>query len=157
MAARWNRLLDARILPFARARRGGQGLPVVLTEVGLTPYRRTTVAPHQAGRPPERMASADEQVNGYQAILEGIRGRAGDLLAVYAWHWGMPGGEDSAWYLHPNGADNRPNSPHDEALGNRAALLLVQAARAGLAPDITAQTPPASCPRTCGNFQDPRR
>jgi hypothetical protein len=130
MKARWNRLLDERIIPFARARKAGKGLPVVFTEFGFSPYGRTTVKPHQGGISVGRTSDVDEQMNGYQAFLEGVRGRKRDLVAIYAWHWGMPGSEDSPWYLRPNGVENRPNSTHDEALGNRAAEFLLRIARA---------------------------
>ena len=41
----WNTLLDANMLPFAEARKGALGMPVVITEHGLNPFNRATVQP----------------------------------------------------------------------------------------------------------------
>lgn len=99
VTARWNEIFDARIVPFARARKAGAGMPIVLTEAGLIPYNRTTVEPSSDRFARSQPADADEQINGYRALVDAVKKRQGPLLAVHVWHWGMPGSERSAWSL----------------------------------------------------------
>lgn len=122
----WNSLLDGSILPFADQRKGGSGMPVILTEHGLIPYNRTTVAPYSENPGYTQPLDQDEQINGYDAMLRSLDGRADadDLLEVYLWHWGMRGAHDSFWFLNPNAEDNEPGSKYDETLGIPAAKFL---------------------------------
>lgn len=127
---RWNELLDEEILPFAAARKGGAGMEVVFTEHGLIPFNRTTVTPwnYQNG---ENQVDQDEQLNGYQALIEALDGRRDRLGEVYLWQWGMPGAAGSYWYLNPDGV-NVPGNGYDESLGAPAARFLAQYAQTGL-------------------------
>ena len=122
--ANWDSILDGDILPFAAARKGGAGMPVIFTEHGLIPYNRTTVIPYAgpgAGQPVDQA----EQINGYNGLLNALDGRADDddLLETYLWQWGMPGAEGSYWYLNPSGVDDL-STPFNESLGNPAAQYL---------------------------------
>jgi hypothetical protein len=121
----WNSELDDDILPFAAARKGGAGMPVIFTEHGLIPYNRTTVTPYSSAPGGSQPTDPDEQTNGYNGLLNALDGRAADddLLEVYLWQWGMPGADGSYWYLNPNGVDN-PETTYDESLGNPAAQYL---------------------------------
>ncbi len=126
VAANWDGILDSNILPFADARKGGAGMPVILAEHGLIPYNRTTVRPYSEDPGYNQPLDQDEQINGYDAMLNSLDGRAAadDLLEVYLWHWGMDGAHDSFWFLNPNAEDNQPGSKYDETLGIPAAKFL---------------------------------
>ena len=133
----WNNVLDGQVLPFAQDRKSGEGMPVILTEHGLIPWNRTTVQPYSenpmwSGQP----VDIDEQINGYDALLRALDGRAenDDLLEVYLWQWGMPGAHDSLWFLHPYAEDNEPDSKYDETLSRAAARFLSQFATSALIP-----------------------
>ncbi len=133
----WNSILDGQMLPFARNRKSGEGMPVILTEHGLIPWNRTTAQPYSenpmwSGQP----VDVDEQINGYDALLRALDGRAAndDLLEVYLWQWGMPGAHDSLWFLHPYAEDNEPGSKYDETLSRAAARFLSRFATSALTP-----------------------
>jgi len=127
---RWNELLDEEILPFAAERKGGAGMEVVFTEHGLIPFNRTTVTPWNYLNG-ENAVDQDEQLNGYQALIEALDGRRDRLGEVYLWQWGMPGAAGSYWYLNPDGVDV-PGNGYDESLGAPAARFLAAYAQTGL-------------------------
>jgi len=91
----WNAMFDNDILPFAGARKGGQGMPVVLTEYGLLAYNRCV--------PQNRDGTLDqnEQIMGFEALLSAMDHRLtdDDLLAMHVWHWWVPGG-GSEWCMN---------------------------------------------------------
>ncbi len=119
-----NNRLDNSILPFAQSRKGGAGMPVVFTETGLIPFNRTTVAPYSDNPGFTQPVDQGEQINGFHALIDALDGRAEKLLEVDFWHWGMPGAEESFWYLNTHGVQNVPGSQFDESLGNPAANFL---------------------------------
>ena len=128
--ASWDDLLDNVILPFADARKGGAGMPVVFTEHGLIPYNRTTTKPFSdsfgtSGEPVDQ----DERLAGYQGLINAIDGRAasGDLLEVHLWHWGMPGAAESFWYTDLDAVNENAGQAFDrfdESLGNPTGQFL---------------------------------
>jgi len=91
---------------FAQARKGGVGMPVVLTEVGLIPYNRTTTKPYQSSGTfdPVQEQDSAEQTNAFEALLRATEGTASWLPETYVWHWGMDGATGSDWYIHPGDA-----------------------------------------------------
>lgn len=124
VAANWTSILDNQLVPFANARKGGDGIELVLTEHGLIPFNRTTVLPYSENAAFTQPVDTDEQVNGYAGLIKAIDGRLDDLAEVHIWHWGMPGAEDSFWYLQPDGLD--VGGPRfDESLSQPAAQFLV--------------------------------
>jgi hypothetical protein len=133
----WNNILDGQVLPFAADRKGGEGMPVILTEHGLIPWNRTTVKPYSENpKWSGQSVDVDEQVNGYDALLRSLDGRAAsnELLEAYLWQWGMPGAYDSLWFLHPYAEDNAPGSKYDETLSRAAARFLNHFATSALTP-----------------------
>ena len=128
----WDNLLDSAILPFAGARKGGAGMPVIFTEHGLIPYNRTTTRPYDesfatGGQPVDQ----DERLAGYRGLINAIDGRAAaddeKLLEVHLWQWGMPGAAESFWYTHTDAVNENAGQPwdrFDESLGNPVGQFL---------------------------------
>lgn len=102
----WNDRLDNEILPFAGALRGGQGLPVVLTEVGYLPYNRTAVNPQNSAG----TVDTDEQVMAFKGLNRALDGRKEDLGAIHVWQWGMEGSNGSLWNIAAGGPADQPNN-----------------------------------------------
>jgi hypothetical protein len=94
------------IVPFAAARKGGAGMPLLMTEHGSIPYDQTTVRPYSWSR---GAPDPYEQRNDYEALMRALDGRAanapaaGRLEEVHIWQWSMPGTEGSAFLLDPDG------------------------------------------------------
>jgi hypothetical protein len=113
LEASWTSVLDNPaggfahgIVAFAAARKGGTGMPFVMTEHGSIPYDESTVAPYAwGGGPPDPY----EQRNDYEALMRALDGRAADPIAlgrveeVHLWQWAMPGTEGSFFLLDPGG------------------------------------------------------
>lgn len=99
--AQWTAALNT-LRSFAAARKGGTGMPVVLTEVGLIPYNRTTTAPSSAGFVTSQAVDSDEQTKAFTALLRATADTAAWLPELYVWHWTMPGDGTSAWQMHPD-------------------------------------------------------
>lgn len=106
MEAGWDNLLDSQILPFAAARQGGEGLPVVLTEVGYLPRNRTAVMPQNEGG----AIDAAEQTMAFNGLINAADGRKAELRAIHVWQWGMPGSDGSLWNMDPTLPANQPNN-----------------------------------------------
>ena len=122
--ANWNILLDGNILPFAQARKGAAGMPVVVTEHGLIPFNRTSVQPWSENPGYSQPVDQDEQISGLNGLITAMDQRVDNVPAIHLWQWGMPGADDSFWYLNPNGVQNQLGSKFDESLGNPAAQFL---------------------------------
>ena len=120
----WRQQLNTIVIPFVRSLKGGQGMPLVMTESGLTPFNRTTVAPWSENFGYNQPVDQGEQINGYKGLLNATDGWAYKLEEIQIWHWGMPGAENSFWFVNPNGVDDLPGSKFDESLGNPAAQFL---------------------------------
>lgn len=106
MEAAWDNRLNNAILPFAAARKGGEGMPVVLTEVGYLPYNRT-------GRTPQNESGAidtAEQRMAFNGLINAIDGRKEEMSAIHIWQWGMPGSDGSKWNIDPTLPANQPNN-----------------------------------------------
>lgn len=131
------------ILTYAAVRKGGVGMPVVLTEHGTVPYDKTTTKPYDAWV--SSTPDVQEQRDDYDALMQAADGRAASALSdgrldeIHLWHWGMPGAAGSRYFLDPEGDDivdgaqaaqfleafvATAPSPDVPALG-RAGLLLV--------------------------------
>lgn len=96
--ANWERALhDLR--DFAAARKSGRGMPVVLTEVGVTPYNRGSTEPWS-----DRFQQPDsaEQANVFDALLRATNATGDWLPEFYAWHWPMDGAAGSKFLIHPD-------------------------------------------------------
>jgi hypothetical protein len=113
LQTRWLSVLDNPaggfahgIVPFAAARKGGAGMPLLITEHGSIPYDKTTVRPYSSNR---GAPDPYEQRNDYEALMRALDGRAdnaaaaGRLEEVHIWQWSMPGTEGSAFLLDPDG------------------------------------------------------
>ena len=120
----WNNRLDNQILPFAANRQSGDGLPVVLTEVGYLPYNRTTVNPQNSGV----TVDTDEQVMAFKGLTRALDGRADELSAMHIWQWGMPGSNGSLWNINSAAPLDQPNNL---PLGEWLSTFVSQAALAG--------------------------
>ncbi len=94
------------IAAFAAARKGGAGMPLVMTEHGSIPYDKTTVRPYRWG---SGTPDPYEQRNDYEALMRALDGRAATTLTagrideVHIWQWSMPGTEGSFFVLDPDG------------------------------------------------------
>lgn len=94
------------ILAFAAERKGGMGMPVVLTEHGICALDKATVEPFNF-RCPNSSSDLAEQHNDYLALMyaaDGLRARPpadGQLDAIHIWHWKMAGAEGSQYALDP--------------------------------------------------------
>jgi hypothetical protein len=117
LAASWQRVLDDPaagfahgIVPFAAARKGGAGMPFIMTEHGTIPYDKTTVTPWSAG-PAGNPPDPYEQRNDYEALARAADQRraapvaSGRLEEIHVWQWGMPGADGSLFFLDPEGDD----------------------------------------------------
>ncbi|MCU0983010.1 MAG: dockerin type I domain-containing protein [Pirellulaceae bacterium] len=95
--ANWERAChDLR--DFAAARKSGRGMPVVLTEVGVTPYNRGSTEPWSSRfQEPE----SAEQANVFDALLRATDETGAWLPEFYAWHWPMDGAAGSKFLIHP--------------------------------------------------------
>lgn len=132
VSGKWNTVLNTNdglgggvgVFGFAQARKAGDGMPVVFTEIGLIPFNRTTVQPWSENPGYSQPQDPDEQVNGYDALLRATDGLGDVLPEIHFWHWGMPGAADSFWYIHPEGTDIG-GTKFQESLGNQAAGFLV--------------------------------
>jgi hypothetical protein len=84
---------------FAAARKSGRGMPVVLTEVGVTPYNRGSTEPWS-----DRFQQPDsaEQANVFDALLRATDATGDWLPEFYAWHWPMDGAAGSKFLIHPD-------------------------------------------------------
>lgn len=96
--ANWERALH-ELRDFAAARQSGRGLPVVLTEVGVTPYNRGSTEPWSNRF---LQAEAAEQANVFDALLRATDERGDWLPEFYAWHWPMDGAAGSKFLIHPD-------------------------------------------------------
>lgn len=96
------------ILAYAAARKGGAGMPLVMTEHGSIPFDKTTVQPFSTA-PGGGATDPYEQVNDYVALMRAADQRAavplasGRLDEIHIWQWQMPGADGSLWLLHPDG------------------------------------------------------
>lgn len=99
--AAWNNLLATRLLPYAAARRGGQGLPLVFTEFGHLPRNRTAGDPQQQGQSTTQALDTAEQRMAFEGFLNAIDGRQDLIPAVHVWQWAMTGSDGSAWNINP--------------------------------------------------------
>jgi hypothetical protein len=94
------------IVSFAAERKGGAGMPLVMTEHGSIPYDKTTVRPYRWG---SGTPDPYEQRNDYEALMRALEGRAdnapaaGRVEEVHIWQWAMPGTEGSFFLLDPDG------------------------------------------------------
>lgn len=96
----WNAQLDGNILPFAHSLKGGNGMPVVLSEMGLLPYNRAT-AEHFDVIPSTSYPDQDEQIMGFKAMIAAMDHRKANdnLLSIDIWQWEMPGSNGSLWNM----------------------------------------------------------
>jgi len=109
--ANWERALhDLR--DFAAARKSGRGMPVVLTEVGVTPYNRGSTEPWS-----NRFLQAEsaEQANVFDALLRAADETGGWLPEFYAWHWPMDGAAGSKFLIHPDDPLSGPTAQRLQA------------------------------------------
>lgn len=96
------------ILAYAAARKGGAGMPVVMTEHGSIPFDKTTVQPFSTA-PGGGATDPYEQLNDYVALMRASDQRAavplasGRLEEIHFWQWQIPGADGSLWLLHPDG------------------------------------------------------
>jgi hypothetical protein len=94
------------IVSFAAQRKGGAGMPLVMTEHGSIPYDKTTVRPYRWG---SGTPDPYEQRNDYEALMRALDGRAANTAAagcvedVHIWQWSMQGTEGSFFLLDPDG------------------------------------------------------
>jgi hypothetical protein len=121
---RWNTILDERIMTVARSARPDSPLPIVLCEVGLSPFRRTLTAPWADLI--DQPVDEDERLNGFHGLLEALAGRGTQIHAVHWWHFGTAASADSVYYLHPTEGNDREGSRFDESLGRRAFMMLAR-------------------------------
>jgi hypothetical protein len=103
----WNNKLENEILPFAAARQGGAGLPVVFTEIGYLPYNGTTVNPQNSSG----SLDPDEQNMAFEGFMRALDGRqaAGEFKAAHIWQWDMQGSAGSLWNMNPSGGNQPTN------------------------------------------------
>ena len=94
------------ILPFAADRKGGEGMPVVFTEIGYLPYNRTGVTPQNSSG----SIDTDEQIMVFNGLLNALDGRADVLPEIDIWQWWMPGSDGSKWNIDPTAPANQPNN-----------------------------------------------
>ncbi|MEX2091258.1 MAG: PEP-CTERM sorting domain-containing protein [Pirellulales bacterium] len=107
MTAAWNLKLGNEILPFAAARKGGAGMPVVFTEIGYLPYNRTIRNPQNSSG--EAVDTA-EQIAAFNGLINALDGRADVFEAMHIWQWHMPGSDGSLWNIDPTLPANQPNN-----------------------------------------------
>jgi hypothetical protein len=113
----WNNLLATRLLPYAAARRGGQGLPLVFTEFGHLPRNRTAGDPQQQAQSTTQALDTAEQRMAFEGFLNAIDGRQDLIPAVHVWQWAMTGSDGSAWNINPaNTGSSTTNTNRDLAL-----------------------------------------
>ena len=122
--AGWNDRLDNEILDFAADRQSGEGLPVVLTEVGYLPYNRTTVNPQNSSG----AVDTDEQVMAFRGLNRALDGRRDELSAIHIWQWGMDGSNGSLWNI---GAETPIDQPNNLPLGQWLSSFVSDAQLAG--------------------------
>jgi hypothetical protein len=123
---RWVRFLDETVLPFARSRKEGRGMPVILMEHGLVPFNRTTVQPFSTEAVGRQPLDIDEQVNGLHALFAAVAGRKAEIPAVMLWHWSLaPGGDDSPYALRPDAIETGQDGRWTMPWGHRAGRWLV--------------------------------
>ena len=108
MTAAWNLKLNNEILPFAAARKGGQGMPVEFTEIGYLPYNRTIAQPAET-RVGQAVDTA-EQIASFNGLINALDGRADVFEAMHIWQWWMPGSDGSLWNIDPTLPANQPNN-----------------------------------------------
>jgi hypothetical protein len=118
VANAWLSQLDTDIRPFAGARKMGQGMPVVFTEYGATPFNRGI-----AQQPNTNQVDQAEQRMGFEALLRALDGRQDELSALHLWQWGLPGAEGSHFYTNPN-VNSNINGGFDESLNTPLAQWL---------------------------------
>jgi hypothetical protein len=96
--ANWERALH-NLRDFAAARKSGRGMPLVLTELGVTPYNRGSTEPWS-----DRFQQPDsaEQANVFDALLRATDETGDWLPEFYAWHWPMDGAAGSKFPIHPD-------------------------------------------------------
>ncbi|MGL4512476.1 MAG: glycoside hydrolase family 113 [Lacipirellulaceae bacterium] len=115
--AGWQNLLSTRLLPYAAARRGGAGLPLVFTEFGHLPRNRTAVDPQQQAQTVTQALDTAEQRMAFEGFLNAIDGRQDLIPAVHVWQWAMTGSDGSAWNINPaNTSSGTTNTNRDLAL-----------------------------------------
>jgi hypothetical protein len=107
MTDAWNHKLDTQILPFAAARKGGAGMPVVFTEVGFLPYNRTIRNPQNSSG---QAVDTAEQIAAFNGLVNALDGRAGVFEAMHIWQWHMTGSDGSLWNIDPTLPANQPNN-----------------------------------------------
>lgn len=106
MTDAWNFKLDTQLLPFAAARKGGAGMPIVFTEVGYLPYNRTIRNPQSSDQP----LDTAEQIAAFNGLINALDGRAGVFQAMHIWQWHIPGSDGSLWNIDPTLPANQPNN-----------------------------------------------
>jgi len=108
--ANWNSMLDDDIFPFAQARKGGAGMPIVFSEFGIRPLN------HGVHQDEDEMNAGDvdqdEQIMGFEALLGALDGRRRDdkILSMQLWHWAMGGSDGSPWNMDPTLPADQPDS-----------------------------------------------
>jgi hypothetical protein len=109
MTAAWNNKLDNEILPFAAARKSGEGMPVAFTEIGYLPRNRTSRDPQQqnSGSQP---VDTDEQIMAFNGLVSALDGRSDEFHSFDVWQWGMPGSDGSLWNMDTTLPANQPNN-----------------------------------------------
>lgn len=97
--AGWNNLLDTRLLPYAAARNGGRGLPLVFTEFGHLPRNRTALDPQQQAQSTTQALDTAEQRMAFEGFFNAIDGRQNLIPEIAIWQWDMFGGT-SDWSIN---------------------------------------------------------
>lgn len=106
MTDAWSHKLDTQILPYAAARKGGAGMPVVFTEIGYLPRNRTIRTPqNETGD-----LDSAEQIAAFQGLMQALDGRADKFHAAHIWQWGMAGSDGSLWNINAALPANQPNN-----------------------------------------------
>ncbi len=108
--ANWMDQIDNDILPFAAARKSGQGMPVAFTEYGATPFNRG-IAQNPTGT-----VDQAEQRMGFEALMRAMDQRKSDIMSIHVWQWGMEGANESQFYTNPNVTGNIGGSNFNESL-----------------------------------------
>ena len=104
----WTAKLENEILLWSGARKSGNGMPVVFTEVGYLPKDYTSRNPqNSAGTALDK----DEQNMAFEGLMRALDGRkaTGDFLAAHVWQWDMLGSGGSEWNMNPNGGSELNN------------------------------------------------
>jgi hypothetical protein len=98
VTAAWTDKIQNELLPFAAARKGGNGMPLEFTEVGYRTRNRTVLTPQNesTGDPLDR----DEQALAFRGLLQALDGLGDQFTAIHVWNWDMPGGTNS-WAQNP--------------------------------------------------------